>query len=41
MLHEVLGGARAKILMIFFCKVDMFALLEELPQQIIPYYITE
>jgi len=33
--------APAIILMIFFCKVKIFPLLEELPQNIIPYFITE
>ena len=41
LLHEVLGCATAVILMLFFCKVKIFPLLEELPQIIIPYFITE
>ena len=32
--HEVLGCAPAIILMIFFCKVKIFPLLEELPAKI-------
>jgi hypothetical protein len=40
LLHEVFGWALAKILMIF-CKVNIFALLEELPQLFIPYFIME
>jgi hypothetical protein len=35
-LHEVLGSAPATILMIFFCKVKFFLLLEELLPKIIP-----
>jgi hypothetical protein len=31
LLHEVLGCAPAVILAIFFCKVKIFPLLEELP----------
>jgi hypothetical protein len=41
LLHDVLDGAPAKILMIFFCRVNIFALLEELRQKIIPYFVTE
>jgi len=41
LLHEVLGCAKAIILMIFFCKAKIFPLLEELPQKITPYFITE
>ena len=41
LLHEVLGCATATILMIFFCKVKLFPLLEELSQKIIPHFITE
>jgi hypothetical protein len=33
--------APAIILTIFFCKVKIFPLLEELPQKIIPYFIIE
>jgi hypothetical protein len=40
-LHGVLGCAPAIILMIFFSKVNIFLLLEQLPQKIIPYFITE
>jgi len=32
--HEVIGCAPAIILMIFFCKVKMFPLLEELPRKL-------
>ena len=39
LLHEVLGYALAIILTIFFCKVRIFPVLEELPQKIIPYSI--
>jgi hypothetical protein len=31
----------AIILITFFCKVNTFLLLDELPQKIIPYFITE
>jgi hypothetical protein len=41
LLHGVLGCAPTIILMIFFCKVNIFPLLEELPQKIIPYFIIE
>ena len=41
LLQEILGCAPAIILMIFFCKVKNFPLLEELPPKIIPYFITE
>jgi hypothetical protein len=41
LLHGVLGHAPTIILMIFFCKVNIFPLLEELPQKIIPYFIIE
>jgi hypothetical protein len=41
LLHEVLGCAPAIILMIFFCKVNIFLLLDELPQKIIPYFTIE
>jgi hypothetical protein len=40
-LHEVLDCAPAIILMIFFCKVKIFPLLEELTLNIIPYFIIE
>ena len=40
-LHDVLGCALAIILMILFSKVKIFALLEELPQKIIPHFITK
>jgi len=41
LLNEVLGCAPAIILTIFFCNMKIFPLLEELPQKIIPYFITE
>jgi len=41
LLQEVLGCALAMILTIFICKVKIFPLLEEEPQKIIPYFITE
>jgi len=41
LLYEVVGFAPAVIMMIFFCKVKIFPLLEELPHKIIPYIITE
>jgi hypothetical protein len=41
LLHGVLGYAPTIILMIFFCKVNIFPLLEELPKKIIPYFIIE
>jgi len=37
-LHEVLGCTPAIILMILFCKVNIFPLLEELPHKIILLY---
>jgi hypothetical protein len=36
LLHGVLGRAPGIILMIFFCKVNIFLMLEEFPQKIIP-----
>jgi len=39
LLQEVLGCVPAIILMIFFCKVKIFPLLEKLPPKIIPYFI--
>jgi hypothetical protein len=39
LLHEVLGHATSVLLMIFFCKVNIFPLLEELPQKSIPSFI--
>ena len=41
LLREVLGCAPTIILMIFFCKVNIFLLLDELPQKIIPYFTIE
>jgi hypothetical protein len=41
LLQEVLGCARAIIMMIFFCKVKIVPLLAELPQKSIPHFITE
>jgi len=41
LLHEVLGYAPATILAIFFCKVKIFPLLEELSPNIIPYFILD
>jgi hypothetical protein len=38
---EVLGCASAIILTVFVFKVNIFLLLEELPQKIIPYFIVE
>jgi len=40
-LNRLLGCAPAIILMIFFCKVKIFTVLEELPSKFIPYFITE
>jgi len=40
-LHEVLVFAPAIILKIFFCKVKIFPLLEELCPRNIPYFIIE
>jgi hypothetical protein len=34
LLHEVLGCAAGIILVIFFCKIKIFPLLEELPQKL-------
>jgi hypothetical protein len=39
LLRDVLGCASAIILMILFCKVKIFLLLEELAQKITPYFI--
>jgi hypothetical protein len=36
LLHEVLGCAPTIILIILFCKVNIFLLLEEFPPKIIP-----
>jgi hypothetical protein len=41
LLDGVLGCAPTMILMIFFCKVNIFVLLEEFPQKVIPYRILE
>jgi len=41
LLQGVLGYTPAIILMIFFCKMKNFPLLEELPQKIIPYFVME
>ena len=40
LLQEVLDCAPAIILMIFFYKVNILPLLEELPQKIIPYFMS-
>ena len=40
-LHEVLGCALAKILMILISKVKIIPLLEELHPKIIPHFITK
>jgi len=40
-LQDVLGEALAILLMILFCQVKIFTLLKELPEKIIPYFITE
>jgi len=40
-LPEFLGCAPARILMIFWCKMEIFTLSEEVPPKIILYYITE
>jgi hypothetical protein len=37
--HKVLSGAPSIILTILLCKVKNFPLLEDLPQEIIPYLI--
>jgi hypothetical protein len=39
LLQEVLVRAPATILMILFCKVKIFPLLEELPPKVIPYFM--
>jgi hypothetical protein len=39
LLHEVLSHATTIILTVFFCKINTFLLLEELPQEIVPYFI--
>jgi hypothetical protein len=38
---EFLGLIPAINLTIFFCKVNIFLLLDELPHKIVPYFITE
>ena len=40
-IHEVLGRAPAIILNIFFCKIKIFPLLEDLPQKSIKYFIID
>jgi len=40
LLKDVLSCAPAIILKIFFCRVKIFLLFEELPQKISPYFIT-
>jgi len=39
--HEVLGFLPTIILTVFFCKVNIFPLLDELLQIIIPCFIVE
>jgi hypothetical protein len=41
LLHEFLGLTPAINLTIFFCKVNIFLMFDELPQKIIPYFIIE
>jgi hypothetical protein len=41
LLHEFLGLTPAINLKIFFCKVNIFLLLDKLLQKIIPYFIME
>jgi len=41
LLQDVLGCASAIILIIFLSKVKIFPLLEELPKNIIPHFMTE
>ena len=41
LLHEVVGYAPARVLMIFICTVKIFPLLEQLTPKCIPYFITE
>jgi hypothetical protein len=41
LLYEFLCFAPAIILMIFFCKVNMLLLLDELPPKIIQYFVLE
>jgi hypothetical protein len=38
LLHEFIGLALAIILIVFFCKVNIILLLDELPQKIISYF---
>jgi len=40
-LQEVVGYAPAIILIVSYCKVKIFLLLEELLHKIIPYFIIE
>jgi len=39
--HEVLGFAPVMIATIFICEVNIFPLLDKLPQKIIPCFIME
>jgi hypothetical protein len=39
--HEVLGFAPTMTLIIFFYEVDIFPLLDKLPQKMIPYPVIE
>jgi len=39
--HEVLGFAPVMIVTIFFCDINIFPLLDKLPQKIIPRFIME
>jgi len=41
LLQEVLGCAPAIIMIIYLCEVKIFPLWEELPNKIIPYFMTE
>jgi hypothetical protein len=41
LVHEFLGLTPAIILIIFFWDVNIFLLLHELPQKIIPYFIID
>ena len=41
LLQEVVGCVPAIIQTVFFCKLKIFPLFEDLPQKIIPYFIIE
>jgi hypothetical protein len=40
-MHEVRGFAQITVLTLLFCKMNIFPLLDELPQKIIPDFIMQ